>query len=90
VVAELQGDHLDGFEFIERLRGLAPALPIVLCTRLAGVQSWSDEVFAALGVQGVLVRPVRFHQAAWMLEQVLDDPQGASASLRIPSPGSGS
>jgi hypothetical protein len=52
------------------------------------VQSWSDEVFAALGVQGVLVRPVRFHQAAWMLEQVLDDPQGASASLRIPSPGS--
>lgn len=84
VVAELQGDPLDGFEFIERLRRLAPALPIVLCTRLAGVQSWSDEVFAALGVEAVLVRPVRFAQAAWTLEQVLSGFEGATASLRMP------
>jgi DNA-binding response OmpR family regulator len=86
VVAELQGDPLDGFEFIERLRRLAPSLPIVLCTRLAGVQSWSDPVFAALGVEAVLVRPVRFGQAAWTLEQVLAGVEGATASLRMPLP----
>jgi len=78
VVAELQGDPLDGFEFIERLRRTLPTLPIVLCTRLAGVQGWSDEVFAALGVDGVLVRPVRFGQAAWTLEQVLEGSSGAT------------
>ena len=86
VVAELQGDPLDGFEFIERLRRLAPSLPIVLCTRLAGVQSWSDAVFAALGVEAVLVRPVRFGQAAWTLEQVLEGLEGGTASLRMPIP----
>ena len=72
IVTELQGDPLDGFEFVERVRRLAPGVPIVVCTRLAGVQAWSDEVFAALGVKAVLVRPVRFHQAAWMLEQILE------------------
>ena len=76
----------DGFEFIERLRRLAPSLPIVLCTRLAGVQSWSDAVFAALGVEAVLVRPVRFGQAAWTLEQVLEGLEGGTASLRMPIP----
>jgi len=86
LVSELQGDPLDGFELIERLRRLAPGLPVVLCTRQAGVQSWSDEVFSALGVQGVLVRPIRFHQGAWMLEQVLNAPDDATASLRIPAP----
>jgi DNA-binding response OmpR family regulator len=86
VVAELQGDPLDGFEFIERLRRFAPTLPIVLCTRLAGVQSWSDAVFAALGVEAVLVRPVRFGQAAWTLEQVLAGLEGGTASLRMPIP----
>jgi DNA-binding response OmpR family regulator len=86
VVAELRGDPLDGFELIERLRRLAPGLPIVLCTRLAGVQAWSDEVFAALGVEGVLVRPVRFKQAAWMLEQVLAIPEDGTSSLRVRPP----
>lgn len=78
VVTDLQGDPLDGFEFVERLRRLTSGLPIVLCTRLAGVQNWSDEVFAALGIQAVLVRPVRFQQAAWMLEQILSgsSPEG--------------
>lgn len=78
VVTELQGKPLDGFEFIERLRRTLPSLPIVLCTRLAGVQGWSDEVFAALGIEAVLVRPVRFGQATWTLEQVLEGVGGSS------------
>ena len=72
VVTELQGESLDGFEFVERLHGMVPELPVVVCTRLAGVQEWSDEVFAALGVRAVLVRPMRFHQAVWVLEQLFE------------------
>ena len=83
VVTDVQGQGLDGFEFIERLRRLAPAVPVVICTRQAGVQNWSDEVFSSLGVQGVLVRPVRFGQAEWMLSQILDGPEGATDSLRF-------
>jgi len=85
LLTELNGERLDGFEFVNRLRVLAPTLPIVLCTRLAGVQGWSDEVFSALGVQGVLVRPIRFHQGAWMLDQILEGPADATESLRLPS-----
>lgn len=73
VVSALQGESLDGFEFLERLRSLASSVPVVVCTRQAGVQNWSDEVFSALGVQAVLVRPVRFVHAEWTLQQVLSE-----------------
>ena len=71
VVAELQGGALDGFELLDELRRLAPDLPVVVCTRGAGVQSWSDEIFRELGVRAVLVRPVRFYRVGEVVGRLL-------------------
>jgi len=84
VVTELQGEDLDGFEFLESLHRLAPPLPVVVCTRLAGAQAWTDGVLRQLGVRAVLVRPVRFPELAATLEEVLAQLTGSMPALSFP------
>ena len=71
VVAELDGDDLDGFEFIATVRRNEPTLPVVVCTRLAGAAQWTPSDRRALGVEAVLVRPLQFLQLHSTLESVL-------------------
>jgi len=71
LIAELQGKDLDGFEFLETLGRLPTPPAVVVCTRLAGVQGWTDGIFRELGVRAVLVRPVRFPEVARTLEEVM-------------------
>lgn len=71
VITDLQGRDLDGFELIDAIGRLESPPPIVVCTRLAGVQTWTDAVFRRLGVRAVLVRPVRFPEVARTLEEVM-------------------
>jgi CheY-like chemotaxis protein len=71
VVTELDGEDLDGFEFISAVRTSEPTLPVVVCTRLAGASQWSPADRRALGVEAVLVRPLQFLQLHSALESVL-------------------
>jgi DNA-binding response OmpR family regulator len=71
LIAELQGKDLDGFELLDSISRLEAAPPVVVCTRLAGVQTWDDSTFRKLGVRAVLVRPVRFPEVARTLEEVM-------------------
>ncbi len=71
VVTELDGEDLDGFEFVAAVRRRSPTLPVIVCTRLAGAANWSPADRQALGVQAVLVRPLQFIQLHSTLESVL-------------------
>ena len=71
VVTELDGEDLDGFEFVAAVRRRSPNLPVVVCTRLAGAANWSPADRRALGVEAVLVRPLQFIQLHSVLEAVL-------------------
>ena len=71
VVTELDGEGLDGFEFVASVRRRNPELPVVVCTRLAGVSQWSDEDQHALGIAAVLLRPLQFMQLHSTLNRVL-------------------
>jgi len=71
VVTELDGEDLDGFEFISAVRRRQSTLPIVVCTRLAGAGQWTPSDRRALGVEAVLVRPLQFLQLHSTLEGVL-------------------
>ncbi len=71
LITELQGRDLDGFELLETVSRLQRPPPVVICTKLAGVNSWTDGVFRSLGVCAVLVRPVRFPEVARTLEEVM-------------------
>ena len=71
VVAELQGEDLDGFEFIETVSRMKKPPPIVVCTRLGGAHTWTPDALETLGVKGVVVRPIRFDQLASELERVI-------------------
>ncbi len=71
VVSELDGEDLDGFEFIDAVRRRESTLPVVVCTRHAGASQWSPADRRALGVEAVLVRPLQFLQLHSMLEAVL-------------------
>ncbi len=71
LIAELQGKDLDGFELLEAVSRVEAAPPVVVCTKLAGVTAWDDEIFRLLGVRAVLVRPVRFPEVARTLEEVM-------------------
>lgn len=81
VVTELQGEDLDGFEFLEALARLPWAPPVVVCTRLKGAESWSGTVVAGLGVRRVLSRPIRFPRLAEVLEQVMAELTATMAAL---------
>lgn len=71
IVSELQGEDLDGFEFVEAVNRIDPQLPVVVCTRLAGAGAWPLEVRASLGIHAVLVRPLQFLELHSTLEAVL-------------------
>ncbi len=71
VVAELQGEELDGFEFIETISRMPKAPPVVVCTRLGGVSAWTDQGLDVLGVRAVLARPIRFDELGATLESIL-------------------
>ncbi len=73
VVTELQGDDLDGFEFLDAMTRIAHPPPVVVCTRLKGVQGWNPGVLRSLGVRRVLARPVRFPALATLLEEVMNE-----------------
>jgi CheY-like chemotaxis protein len=73
VVTELQGEDLDGFEFLDAMTRIAHPPPVVVCTRLKGVQGWDQGVLRSLGVRRVLARPVRFPAVAQMLEEVMTE-----------------
>jgi CheY-like chemotaxis protein len=81
VVTELQGEDLDGFEFLEALARLPWAPPVVVCTRLKGVETWSGTVVAGLGVRRVLSRPIRFPRLAEVLEQVMAELTATMAAI---------
>lgn len=71
VVCELQGEDLDGFEFIDEVHRVAPLVPVVVCTRLAGAGQWSAAARSAVGIEAVLVRPLQFLELHSTLEAVL-------------------
>ncbi len=71
VITELQGEDLDGFEFLDAMTRIAHPPPVMVCTRLKGVQAWSPGVLRSLGVRRVIARPVRFPQVADMLESIM-------------------
>ena len=71
LITELDGDHLDGFEFLQRVHSKVPGLPLVVCSRQAAIQNWTDEECRALGISGVLARPVEFPRVAALLEQLV-------------------
>jgi len=71
VVSELQGEDLDGFEFIDAVHRVDPRMPVVVCTRLAGAAQWSPHARSAMGIEAVLVRPLQFLELHATLESVL-------------------
>ena len=71
IVTELQGEDLDGFEFMEAARRRSPEVPLVVCTRLAGAGTWSPAAQQALGIKGVLVRPLQFMELHSLLQRAL-------------------
>jgi DNA-binding response OmpR family regulator len=87
LVTELQGEDLDGFEFLESLRHFQPAPPVVVCTKLAGAQAWTDGMLRQLGVRAVLVRPVRFPEVARTLEELVSRLTGTMPALTTLPPG---
>lgn len=76
VVTELQGEDLDGFEFLDAMTRIAHPPPVVVCTRLKGVQAWKAGVLRSLGVRRVLARPVRFPALSQVLEEVIHELTG--------------
>ncbi len=54
---------------------------MVVCTKLKGVQDWSDGVMRSLGVRRVLARPVRFPVVADVLEQVMAELTATMAAI---------
>lgn len=81
LITELQGKDMDGFELLDSVSRLPDAPPVVICTRLAGVESWTDDIFRKLGVRAVLVRPVRFPEVARTLEEVMARLTGTMAAI---------
>ena len=71
LVCELQGEDLDGFEFIDEVHRVAPLVPVVVCTRLAGAGQLSAAARSAMGIEAVLVRPLQFLELHSTLETVL-------------------
>ncbi|MCP4872872.1 MAG: response regulator [Proteobacteria bacterium] len=87
LITELQGKDLDGFELLDALSRIGRPPPVVICTRMAGVSSWTDGVFRRLGVRAVLVRPVRFPEVAQTLEEVMaqiTDTMAAIPAVAVP------
>jgi DNA-binding response OmpR family regulator len=81
LVTELQGDDLDGFEFVESIAMMDRAPPVVVCTKLAGAVSWDDATCQALGVRAVLVRPLQFPELLSVLERVFAEGHAESTLL---------
>jgi len=81
LITELQGKDLDGFELLDSLSRIGRPPPVIICTKMAGVASWTDGVFRRLGVRAVLVRPVRFPEVAQTLEEVMSQITGTMAAI---------
>lgn len=81
VVTELQGEDLDGFEFLDALTRLPWPPPVVVCTRLKGASTWTHKTLRRLGVRRLLVRPVRFPKLAETLEQLMAELTGSMTAL---------
>ena len=72
LLTDLDGDEMDGFEFIEEVLRMADAPPVVICTRQPGVRNWNPSILASLGVAAATVRPIRFPVLFEVMKDALD------------------
>jgi len=72
LLMDLDGEDMDGFEFLEEVLRKPDTPAIVICTRQPGVRAWTPETLAALGVSAALVRPIRFPVLFEVMQDALD------------------
>ncbi len=72
LLMDLDGEEMDGFEFLEEVLRKPDTPPVVICTRQPGVRSWSPETIASLGIAAATVRPIRFPE----LFEIMNDALG--------------
>ena len=73
VLTEIEGEMMDGLDFVEEVRRLEHPPPIVLCTRVPGVGAWDESVLAEIGVRAALVRPLRFPELFEILREAVGE-----------------
>jgi len=60
VLSEIDGEDMDGLEFMAAVRALPDAPPVAICSRSPGVRSWDRTALDTLGISSVIVRPLLF------------------------------
>jgi signal transduction histidine kinase/ActR/RegA family two-component response regulator len=87
-VVDVESAHVQGIWMIEKLRVMAPACPIIVCTG-AGRWEWEEEAYLK-GVIHVLAKPVRGRLIGALLEKTLNKQPVAPAyhavSVSAPPP----
>jgi len=72
LLMDLDGEEMDGFEFLEAVLRKPDTPPVVVCSRLPGVRAWDDATLASLGIAAATVRPIRFPELFKVLRHALD------------------
>lgn len=81
VITDLTMPHISGVELARRLRLVRPSLPVLLLTGYAG--AWTVESVQALGLRGLLAKPLRATALASAIRRALEDSPHASSATRV-------
>jgi DNA-binding NtrC family response regulator len=76
VITDQTMPHMTGFEFAQKLMGIRPDIPVIMCT------GFSDTVDNAkadkIGITAFLMKPVERSRLAYIIRKVLDDKKAES------------
>jgi CheY-like chemotaxis protein len=72
VLSEIDGEDMDGLEFMAAVSRLPDPPPVVICTRSPGVRTWDETSLRSLGVASALVRPLLFADLLREIRRVVE------------------
>jgi DNA-binding NarL/FixJ family response regulator len=74
VITDMHMPNLTGAHLAEKMIAVKPALPVIVCTGFS--ESINREKAAAMGIRGLLMKPVGLMDLARKIREVLDSKSG--------------
>ena len=72
VISDMTMPNMNGLQFADKIRNIRPEIPIIICTGFS--DQINEEKCQALGIQGLVKKPVITQEMATAIRAVLEDP----------------
>lgn len=81
VISDLAMPEMSGLQMAEKMLKIEPELPIIICTGYCSGET--EKKIHALGIRGLLMKPLTMEKMAKRVRQVLDDENGTRRFIDI-------